>query len=300
MVNSIHTRKVVSTLDKKKRRTVITVTDENRLDTIQQAAEKMRKLNLMSDTFASVALEDIGACQYVVRTVWGEDDIEITEVKGQYRLLNLTAKDAILDAFAVDSKGRRMNIEIQRRDTVDHARRTRYYSSMIDKSVLDKGIEHKDLPDVYVIYISEADLWKVGESVYPVNKTIGKMEKPYDDGNHVIFVNAAVDDGSKVAKMMQYFKKADPNDMSQGALSERVHYLKTEKGGYEEMCEVAERIYEQGIEQGIEQGETKGRTEEAKETVKKLYGKGYGISLIAGMLDRSENQITEWLGLPSA
>ncbi|MCD8388705.1 MAG: hypothetical protein LUC21_00850 [Oscillospiraceae bacterium] len=139
-------------------------------------------------------------------------------------------------------------------------------------------------------------MWKVGESVYPVNKTIGKTAKPYDDGNHVIFVNAAVDDGSAVAKMMQYFKKADPNDMSQGALSERVHYLKTEKGGYEEMCEVAEQIYEQGIELG----ETKGRTEEAKETVKKLYGKGYGISLIAGMLDRSENQITEWLGLPSA
>ncbi len=284
------------------------MTDENRLDAIQQGAEKMRKLNLMSDTFASVALEDIGACQYVVRTVLGEDDIEITEVKGQYRLLNLTAKDAILDAFAVDSKGRRMNIEIQRRDTVDHARRTRYYSSMIDKSVLDKGIEHQNLPDVYVIYISEADLWKVGETVYPVNKTIGKVAKPYDDGNHVIFVNAAVDDGSAVAKMMQYFKNADPNDMSQGALSERVHYLKTEKGGYEEMCEVAERIYEQGIEQGIEkgieqgieQGETKGRLEEAKETAKRLYAKGYRVAFIADMLDRKENQITEWLGLASS
>lgn len=57
-----------------------------------------------------------------------------------------------------------------------------------------------------------------------MNKTLGKSGKEYDDGRHVIFVNAAVDDGSDVAEMMQYFKKADPNDMSRGDLSKRVHY----------------------------------------------------------------------------
>ncbi|MCD8013285.1 MAG: PD-(D/E)XK nuclease family transposase, partial [Lachnospiraceae bacterium] len=213
---------------------------QSRLDAIQQGAENMRKLNLLSDTFASVALEDKEACQYVIRKILGKEDIRIIEVKGQYRLLNLTAKDAILDAFAQDSTGRMINIEIQRRDTVDHARRTRYYGSMIDKSVLDKGAEHDELPDVYIIYISETDLWHVGETVYPVNKTLGNSGIPYDDGKNVVFVNAAIDDGSEVAKMMQYFKKADPDDMSQGDLSKRVHYLKCEKGGYKEMCEVAE------------------------------------------------------------
>ncbi|MCD8231135.1 MAG: PD-(D/E)XK nuclease family transposase [Clostridiales bacterium] len=263
---------------------------QSRMDAIQQGAENMRKLNLLSDTFASVALQDIDACQYVVRKILGKDDIRIIDVKSQYRLLNLTAKDAILDAFAQDSTGRQVNIEIQRRDTVDHARRTRYYGSMIDKSILDKGAEHYDLPDVYIIYISETDLWHGGETVYPVNKTLGKSAIPYDDGNHVIYVNAAVDDGSDVAKMMQYFKKADPDDMSQGDLSKRVHYLKTEKGGYKEMCEVAEKIYDQG--------ENKGRMEEAKATANRLYyEKGYKVPVIADMLNRSENQISEWLGL---
>lgn len=261
---------------------------KNRLDTIQQGAENMRKLNLLSDTFASVALENKEACQHVVRKILGRDDIKIIKSKGQYRLLNLTAKDAILDAFAQDSTGRLINIEIQRRDTVDHARRTRYYGSMIDKSVLDKGAEHEDLPDVYIIYISETDLWNAGEAVYPVNKTIGKAAIPYDDGKYVVFVNAAVDDGSDVAQMMKYFKKADPDDMSQGDLSKRVHYLKCEKGGYKEMCEVAEKIYVQG------------ELEKAKETAIKLYNKGWKEVEIADLLNYGVEVVKGWLGLSLA
>ncbi|MCD8019034.1 MAG: hypothetical protein LUF92_05440, partial [Clostridiales bacterium] len=80
----------------------------------------------------------------------------------------------------------------------------------------------------------------------------------------------------------------------------RVHYLKTEKGGYKEMCEVAEKIYGQGIEQGLEQGEAKGRIEEAKATASRMYEKGYRVAVIADMLNRSENQISEWLGLALA
>ncbi len=42
-------------------------------------------------------------------------------------------------------------------------------------------------------------------------------------------MNAAVDDGSEIARMMQYFKTADPDDMSQGDLSSRVNFLKREE-----------------------------------------------------------------------
>ncbi|MCD8074701.1 MAG: hypothetical protein LUF27_06665 [Lachnospiraceae bacterium] len=47
-------------------------------------------------------------------------------------------------------------------------------------------------------------------------------------GSHVIYVNAEVDDGSEMAEMMKYFKTADPDDMSQGALSKRIQFLKRE------------------------------------------------------------------------
>ena len=47
--------------------------------------------------------------------------------------------------------------------------------------------------------------------------------------------------GSDVAKLMDYFKTADPEDMSHGDLSARIHFLKCEEGGYLEMCEVSEK-----------------------------------------------------------
>ena len=46
--------------------------------------------------------------------------------------------------------------------------------------------------------------------------------------------------------------------MEQGELSNSAHYLKCEEGGFQEMCEVSEKIYQEGIERGkawgIEQG----------------------------------------------
>ena len=48
----------------------------------------------------------------------------------------------------------------------------------------------------------------------------------------VTYVNAEIDDGSETARLMSYFKTADPEDMSQGELSNRVHFLKYEEGGY--------------------------------------------------------------------
>ncbi len=265
-------------------------------EVIRKGAEEILKQNLFSDTLASIALEDIGACRHVVRTILGRDDIEIISVKGQYRLLNITSKDTILDAYAQDSTGRKINIEIQRRDTVDHARRIRYYGSMIDKSILDKGAYYDELPDVYIIYISETDLLGVGEAVYPVTKTLGKSGIPYDDGNYVVFVNAAVDDGSDAAKLMKYFETADPDDMSQGPLSERMHYLKCEKGGNDEMCKAAENLYNKGIEQGIE----KGQTEKAKAMAISLHESGVTEDLIAKAANVSVDLVRKWLGLSVA
>ncbi|MCD7957735.1 MAG: Rpn family recombination-promoting nuclease/putative transposase [Lachnospiraceae bacterium] len=238
-----------------------------RAEAIRKSAESMRSSNLLNDSFVSIALEDTDACQHVLRTILDTDDLNVVSVKGQYRLLNLTAKDSVLDVFAQDSRGRLMNVEIQRKDTVDHAKRTRYYSSMIDKSSLDKGTDYEDLPDVYIIYISETDLWNAGKTIYKVEKMLGsgKSAIPYDDGSHVIYVNAKVDDGSEVAKMMKYFKSADPDDMSQGALSKRVRYLKREEGGYKLMSAEAEKLYNLGVEEGIEKGIAQSEEIKAKE-----------------------------------
>lgn len=224
----------------------------------ERRVEEARKFNLLSNVFMSVALNDKLACQHVLRILMGIPDLTVREVRTQYRISKVTSHDAILDILAEDGNGRLYGIEIQRTDTIDHARRTRFYGAMIDSEYLQKGKTYAELPDVYLIYISETDLWKAGYTVYPVEKYFKNTELPYEDGQYILYINAAINDGSPTAKLMQYFKTANPEDMSQGELSKRIRYLKCEEGGYAEMCEVSEKIYQEGIEQGIERGIERG------------------------------------------
>lgn len=103
--------------------------------------EEAKGFNLLSNVFMSVALNDIPACQHVIRIITGNPDLIVKEVRSQYRISKITAHDAILDILAEDGQGRLINIEIQRKDTIDHARRTRFYAAMIDSESLEKGKE---------------------------------------------------------------------------------------------------------------------------------------------------------------
>ena len=50
---------------------------------------------------------------------------------------------------------------------------------------------------------------------------------------------------------MQYFLTADPKDMSQGALSQRVRFLKRDEKGRDRMCEVTDLFWRSGFIKGI-------------------------------------------------
>ena len=140
---------------------------------------------------------------------------------------------------------------------------------MIDSEYLEKGKPYYEMPEVHIIYISETDLWKAGKTTYRVKKYFDGTDIPYEDGIHVLYVNAAIDDGTEIAKLMKYFKTADPEDMSQGGLSERVHFLKCEEGGFEVMCDVSEKIYQEG------------EMEKAKKTALNMAQKGFTADMIA-------------------
>ena len=246
-----------------------------------------RNFNLLSNVFMSVALNDLPACQHVIRILTGIKDLTVKEVRTQYRIFKITSHDAILDVLAEDAEGKLINLEIQRGDTVDHARRTRFYAAMIDSELLQKGKEYYEMPEVYVIYISEDDIWKAGRTTYPIKKQLEGTEISYDDGLHVLYVNAAIDDGTEIADLMKYFKKANPADMSQGDLSRRIHFLKYEEGGYKVMCQITEKF----VQEGIEVGERK----KAKEIALNLAKRGIEIEAIAEIVNESVSLVKQWL-----
>jgi len=258
----------------------------------ERRVAEARSLNLLNNAFMTVALDDRLACQHVLRVVTGIPDLEVKEVRKQYRIAKVSSHDAILDILAEDREKKIYNLEIQRSETIDHARRTRFYGAMIDSEYLAKGKGYSELPEVHIIYISENDLWGSGRTTYEVEKYFKGTKAKYDDGIHVTYVNAEVDDGSATAQLMKYFKTADPQDMGQGKLSERVHFLKCEEGGFKVMYEMSEKWVAEGRAEGRAEGEEK----KAKEVALNLANKGMTAEYIADVVKINIAIVKQWLG----
>ncbi len=270
----------------------------------EQRLREARRMNLLSDAFMSVALNDIPACQHVLRILMNRPKLVVKEVRTQYRVSKIASHDAVLDVLAEDEDGVLYSVEIQRPKTLDHARRTRFYGAMIDSEFLVKGAGYERMPETYIIYVSEKDIWHMGAAVYHVKKLLSVDEPgreqewsewsgiPYDDGIHVIYVNAAVDDGSETAKLMRYFRTADPGDMSQGELSRRIHFLKEEEGGEEIMCEISEKWWREGCREGEES--------KAYQISLNLFRMGMPVEKIAEAVQMNVAVVRQWLGAVAA
>ena len=65
-----------------------------------------------------------------------------------------------------------------------------------------------------------------------------------DDGSHIVYVNAeyADTDTSAIGKLMKDFMTADPAQIQNELLRERMTYFKLTEEGREKMCQVMEEI----------------------------------------------------------
>ena len=184
----------------------------SRIKERERRIAEARSLNLLSNTFMTVALEDKLACQHVLRIVTRIEDLVVKEVRTQYRISKIASHDAVLDVLA-------------------------------------------------------------------------------EDGIHVTYVNAEIEDGTEVSQLMKYFKTTDPEDMSQGELSKRIHFLKCEEGGLKVMCEMSEKW----IEEGREEGRAEGEERKAKEVVFSLADRGMSAENIADIVKMNIAIVEQWL-----
>lgn len=265
----------------------------------ERRLKDLEQLTLLSDVFMSVVLSDRNACQHVIRILMDDPGIELVSVRTQYVISKVISHGARLDVLAEDKKGVICHLEIEGADVADHARRTRFYSSVTDGEFLRKGRDYNELPERYIFYISRKDIWKDGYTVYEEEKRFRQTGKKHNDGSHLIYVNAEIDDGSRIAKLMKYFKTADPFDDSEGELSKRVRFLKTEEGGIEIMCEIMEKIREEGKQEGeligIREGRKSGMLESHKKTAWNLEKMGMPLDTIAKVVEEDVSVVRQWL-----
>lgn len=203
--------------------------------------QRIRGFRLLDDDFMTKCFEEnIEATELVLRIVLDKPDIKVEKIQTQYSMKNIKGRLLRLDIYATDSKGRKFNIEIQRADRGAGAKRARYNSSLIDSNILPAGFEVENLAETFVIFITENDVIGRNKPIYHIDRYIKEAEEYFNDGSHIIYVNAAYKADTELGKLMHDFSVTEPDDMNFKVLANAANYYKKDKEGIQAMCKAME------------------------------------------------------------
>ena len=201
----------------------------------------IRSLCMMNNRFMNFMLDDNKeAAQVFLRIILGDDKIKVKNVRIQSFVQNIYGHSSQLDILAQDSKGRYFNVEVQRSDEGAPARRARFYSSILDTHFLQPGKLYEELPDTYVIFITENDVLHDNLALYNIRRRIDENAKCFEDGSHIIYVNSQRRDNTALGKLMQDLYCTEPKNLHYHEFAERMEFLKYSKEGEEKMTDVIE------------------------------------------------------------
>ncbi len=253
------------------------------------------EMNLTSDLLSSVTFEDLLAAQDVLRIMTGMDELIVLRVEPQRSFRNMYGHSSISDVWAEDAAYNQYNLEIQIAENEDHLRRSRFIQSRIDSRCLSTGMEYGELPELYLIFITEKDFLGTNEGSFEIVHRIEGLGCQVDDGVHEIYANLEkpVDDDTK-QRLLKYIKDTNNLEISTEGfenLAKRVNDLKSEEGGLRYMCSVMEREWAEGRAEGREEGREEGNLLHLiRQTIKKCE-KGMAVGEIAEALEEEVETI---------
>ena len=251
----------------------------------QEDLQRLRGFRLLDDDFLTKCFEgDPKYIQLVLRIVLEMPDLVVVDVRTQVFVENLLNRSVRLDVLATDSTGRKINVEIQRSDKGAGRKRARYNSSMMDANLLRKGEKFDELPETYVVFITEHDVIGKGRPLYHIGRYIFDTNESFDDGSHILYVNGAYRDETPIGKLMHDFSCTAPDDMYYGELAERVRFFKESKEGISIMCKVMEDMRNQAA--------TQAAFERAKSVAHRILATGkFSLEEIADMTELSLDEV---------
>ena len=205
-----------------------------------------------------------------------------------------------LDVLAKDKTGAYLNIEVQRNDKDAVPVRARFNSSLIDANVVEKGAEFKDLPETYVIFITENDILGKGLPLYTINRVIAETGAIFDDKSHIIYVNSKITDDTALGKLMSDFKCKNPDEMNYYVLSDITKITK-EREDEKGMCKIIDDIVQRECKEVEIKAEIRGEKKAHIDTALRMIEKGkYSVEEIAEMSNLSVSEVEELIKKRSA
>ncbi|MBQ7193009.1 MAG: Rpn family recombination-promoting nuclease/putative transposase [Synergistaceae bacterium] len=233
--------------------------------TLEEQIAAYDQATLMDDAFMSMFFKDNIPCtQLMLRVILEKPDLIVESVKVQYILTAGEDSHYVrLDVWALEKNGTQIDAEVQNESSGASPQRARYNSAMLDVNILKPKEDYSVLKkrESFVIFITEKDVLGEGEPIYIIDRTVKKSGKAFNDGSHIVYVNASYQDlTTELGKLMHDFHCVRPDDMLNPEFSEKAEKVKGVKkvGVFQDMVQDMEA---NAIEKGMAEGRAKGMAE---------------------------------------
>lgn len=234
-------------------------------------------MTLMSDTLFNAVMNDNKKCmEYILRIIMDKADLQVQRMEVQHTVPNPFSRGVRYDVFATDNQGNEYDVEVQQADSGAVPERGRYNSSMMDYMHLDKNQNWTNLPNTYVIFITESDVLGGDLPIYHIDRCIRELNSvPYGDRSQIIYVNGAyeVKEGEKKTTLMSLiedFRCDNADNMKSELLAARMRQIKNSEEEMSGMCKEVEKFAEKYAKTYAEKKTLEGTIENIKKMMKNL------------------------------
>lgn len=203
---------------------------------------------LMNDSYMRVFFKDKGCTEFMLRVILKNNGLSVADSELQKDYKNPRGRSAILDIVAVDSDGKKYDVEVQQDSEGASEKRARYHSGALDVNTLNPGEPFEALPGAFIIFITRDDVLGDNFPIYHVHRTIDENGKRFNDDACIIYVNSQIQDDTDLGKLMHDFHCKNADEMYSDVLAARTRLLKETPEGVDIMSRELEEIYEAGQE----------------------------------------------------
>ena len=275
---------------------------------------KFEDLTIQSNFMFKHVMGNKGLCQRFISNVMKCDVVDLEYIETEKELEPyFDSKCVRLDVIVVDRNNNRYNLEMQVRNVIGKEtklpllpKRARYYQSVMDMDMLQKGQTYDKLSPLVLVFVCAFDLFKEGRYVYTFkSRCLENLDLELANDVTTMFLNANGVAGNVTPQMvnfLEYVKTKVPNDAYTRELEAEVARLKLDKEVRRKYMVLQAELRDteivafeageaKGHAAGLAEGLAEGEAKKSRETAIKMLKKHKPLSEIKEFTDMSEEEI---------
>ena len=257
---------------------------------------KFEDLTIQSNFMFKHVMGNKGLCQRFISNVMKCDVVDLEYIETEKELEPyFDSKCVRLDVIVVDRNNNRYNLEMQVRNVIGKEtklpllpKRARYYQSVMDMDMLQKGQTYDKLSPLVLVFVCAFDLFKEGRYVYTFkSRCLENLDLELANDVTTMFLNAngvAGDVTPQMVNFLEYVKTKVPNDAYTRELEAEVARLKLDKEVRRKYMVLQAELRDTEIV-AFEAGEAKGRAVGLAEGREEGHAAGLAQGLAEGLAE---------------